>query len=463
MAFLLLVLLFAGGSGQSLPSFVGLALREVTAVLRDAETQWMVFLCLAIYFVAFLFLRLSKAGAHGVTRPTIWLASALLISSVLYALDYSPSTQALTLLGGAVLGQGARLLKSRKSKVENRNSEVGGQKSEAGSQRSESGNGVVMFVVVVFVLLFTLASVWHPETGHTFEYRSHLRWSGPWDNPNTFGLLMGVGVLLAVAAGILACRRSGLPARWIKSPLLPAAGNVLNQRTFIPGGRMPSSTAARMAAATGWLGAAILCLVAAGFMARGLLHSYSRGAWVATGCGLSYLIGSGIWRLGSGFSKTESGRDHLTPALVLLPHPASGHPLPSDGRGKGGEGESRSCRSCRSWLAKSWLLISVILISVFVLSFWHLRQTEWHPARRALSAVNPVDFSWRNRVAAWEGALQIMAELPWFGAGWNHPERLYENYYLASRLQESAAIQMNDYLMLGATLGIPAGRANLFL
>ena len=98
----------------------------------------------------------------------------------------------------------------------------------------------------------------------------------------------------------------------------------------------------------------------------------------------------------------------------------------------------------------------VVLASAFVLVFWHFRQTEWHPVRRALSALNAVDFSWRNRVAAWEGALQIAAEHPWFGAGWNQPEPLYEHYYLSPKLNESAAIEMNDYLMLGATLGIPA-------
>jgi hypothetical protein len=58
-------------------------------------------------------------------------------------------------------------------------------------------------------------------------------------------------------------------------------------------------------------------------------------------------------------------------------------------------------------------------------------------------------------MAAWEGALQITAEHPWLGAGWNQPELLYEHFYLPPKLTESAAIQMNDYLMLGATLGVP--------
>jgi O-antigen ligase len=90
------------------------------------------------------------------------------------------------------------------------------------------------------------------------------------------------------------------------------------------------------------------------------------------------------------------------------------------------------------------------------LAFWQFRQTEWHPARRAFSSANINDFSWRNRIAAWEGTLQIVTEHPWFGAGWNQPASLYENYYLPAKVEESAAIQLNDYLMLGATLGIPA-------
>ena len=50
----------------------------------------------------------------------------------------------------------------------------------------------------------------------------------------------------------------------------------------------------------------------------------------------------------------------------------------------------------------------------------------------------------------------MMAEKPWLGLGWNQPEPFYDQYYSANKLDETAAIQLNDYLMLGATLGIPA-------
>ena len=91
-----------------------------------------------------------------------------------------------------------------------------------------------------------------------------------------------------------------------------------------------------------------------------------------------------------------------------------------------------------------------------MLAFWSFRDTKWLPARRAVSVGNVNDFSWRNRVAAWEGALQMMADKPWFGFGWNQPERVYDSFYRPARLTEGAAIQMNDYFMLGSTLGVPA-------
>jgi hypothetical protein len=50
----------------------------------------------------------------------------------------------------------------------------------------------------------------------------------------------------------------------------------------------------------------------------------------------------------------------------------------------------------------------------------------------------------------------MMAEKPWFGYGWNQPERIYNQFYRPSNVPEGAAIQLNDYFTLGTTLGIPA-------
>jgi O-antigen ligase len=100
--------------------------------------------------------------------------------------------------------------------------------------------------------------------------------------------------------------------------------------------------------------------------------------------------------------------------------------------------------------------LAVICASVGVLAFWNFRHTDRAMARRAYSAANVNDFSWRNRVAAWEGSLQMLADKPWFGFGWNQPERVYDQYYRAAKVGEGMALQMNDYLILGMTLGLPA-------
>jgi O-antigen ligase len=173
-----------------------------------------------------------------------------------------------------------------------------------------------------------------------------------------------------------------------------------------------------------WLKAAFL-LAAACVMAVGLVKSYSRGAWVGTSIGLAMLV-----RLKAKGQMLKEGETRIA-------------------RIGTNAGKSVSIGGIRVWLV-------VVVLSASVLLFWSLRETQWVPARRAVSVANANDFSWRNRVAAWEGALQMMAEKPWFGYGWNQPERVYDQFYRPSKVPEGAAIQLNDYFTLGTTLGIPA-------
>jgi O-antigen ligase len=160
-------------------------------------------------------------------------------------------------------------------------------------------------------------------------------------------------------------------------------------------------------------------------MAVGLLKSYSRGAWVGTAVGLAMLA-----RLKAKGQMLKEGETRIA-------------------RIGTNAGKSVSIGGIRVWLI-------VVALSASVLLFWSLQDTQWVPARRAVSVANANDFSWRNRVAAWEGALQMMAEKPWFGYGWNQPERVYDQFYRPSKVPEGAAIQLNDYFTLGTTLGIPA-------
>ena len=263
VAFVLFILLFADDLWMNSSGFIGSILREINAILRDSKTQWMVFLCLGTYFVAFVFLHYKVKQASWSSQRddlTFWLACGVFVAAVVYALNYSPSTQALTLMAGTVIGKAfgfwAGLIAQNS---------VGG---EVTSFKSKSSQSLLTSSATILVVLLALTSIWQFETPHTFEYHGQTRWSGPWENPNLAGLLMGTGAVLALGQAIVSFKFQVLSGR--KSKIMKYA-----------------------------LG--VLCIVAVGCMGRGLLHSYSRGAWFATVCGVAYLF----WKY----------LTHLTPAL----------------------------------------------------------------------------------------------------------------------------------------------------
>ena len=380
----LILCLFSECSTASQLRAFGSILGEVGAALTDPGTQWMVFTCASAYFLVFVVLgsRLVVAredGGWGIAdrvgivqrrwglapeawlrEPDYWVAGLIAVSALAYTLDYPQavkSTQALTLLGGATLGQGAAVwaLKSPKSKV----------------QSPKSPASTVMGVLIALLLA---GAIWRTGIGQVFQYRGQARWSGPWDNPNTFGVLMGAGAVLALGWVLRAWRMGN--GKWQISNLLR------------------------------WLFTTLL-VAAAGAMGVGLVKSYSRGAWVAVLVGLAYLA----W-------------------------------------------QSRRSRGWQMANGKLWGMAAVI--ALLVIGFWSLRQAEGAIARRAYSIANANDFSWRNRVAAYEGALAMLADKPWLGFGWNQPERVYTSLYCPAKVDESMAIQLNDYFILGTTLGVPA-------
>ena len=287
----------------------------------------------------------------------------MFLSALVCVVHYSATKQAMVLMAGAAIRQGVVFLKGRKVEI---------------------GNNSRAFVVYVLVVLLAYASLWPEGTVPTFQYRNHTRWSGPWNDPDMFGLLMGTGVVLA----------GGLFLQ------------ILNTKLYRYESRVRGN------------GAIILWIVAAGFMTRGLQHSYSRGALVATLCGAISITVHWLWNF-----------------RILC---------------------ARTQNACVSYVERNGCALFTAIMFSTVIIFWHVRQTKWHPAQRVFSVVNANDFSWRNRIYAWEGALQMVAEHPWFGEGWNQPTQEYEHYYLRAGLTESGAIQRNDYLMLGAMIGLPA-------
>jgi O-antigen ligase len=158
----------------------------------------------------------------------------------------------------------------------------------------------------------------------------------------------------------------------------------------------------------------LLYTAAAAATGVGLFHSYSRGAWVAFCCGLVSLD----------YHSDEASR--LSQPKII------------------------------SWIRRRALLLVVAAFSVSTVAYWQFHDTQHRIVRRILSICNENDFSSRNRLAAYEGALQMCAEAPWWGFGWNQPETVYTQYYRPADVEEGMAIQLNDYFTLATTLGLPA-------
>jgi O-antigen ligase len=145
----------------------------------------------------------------------------------------------------------------------------------------------------------------------------------------------------------------------------------------------------------------------------GLARSYSRGAWTGVIIALSM--------------------------LAMIRRRAIGMVLTRIGLGK--------CIGLSCALAAAGIALAIAVGG--------RQATDSLIVRRAFSVANPNDLSWRYRVAAWEGALQMMADHPFCGLGWNGVEWRYIEFYQSAPVPESGAIHTNDFFMLGTTLGLP--------
>jgi O-antigen ligase len=212
----------------------GYALNYQSGIFREYQAallsvSWMLLICITIWCGIFLFLTFRTNDLP--------LVGLLLIGIFAYFIGYAAglwTADAIVLLIGVALGKGARFFL-----------EVGSQKSKV---RSFSAG---------LVVLLAFSSWWHLDVSHNFY--PGTRWTGLWDNPNTYGMLMEAGVVLAI--GLLAGMKK----------------EELRMKKLLP----------------------IILLVAAGMMAIGLVFSYSRGAWLGTTVGLLYLAkvhGKFKWR-----------------------------------------------------------------------------------------------------------------------------------------------------------------------
>ena len=250
-----------------------------------------------------------------------------------------------------------------------------------------------------FALLVSIGSIFEYTFVRDFFYRDQIRWHGIWINPNTCGLLLGVGLVLGVGL-FLNCWRS--------------------------------NTANDKCASLFW---AIVCLS----LLNGLLATYSRGAILSTTVALIFL--------GRNWCRVKKSPLSLDDATA-------------DGEaddwkwwrrwGNWGEVLLAGIKSNRA-------MLTLTALSLAVLIFWNFRHTEFTPLRRVLSVGNINDFSWRNRVTTYEGAARIIASDWGMGCGWVNTTALYDDLYRPSKTPAAAAIALNDHLVLTMKLGIPAG------
>ena len=129
----------------------------------------------------------------------------------------------------------------------------------------------------------------------------------------------------------------------------------------------------------------------------GLMFSYSRGAWLGAGLGLLYLV----WRYGK--------------------------------------------------LKWRFVLPAVIFATVVALCFWGSTSDSapWYVKRVDLGRPSA-----QNRATAWRAGLAMMRDHP-LGVGWNNAVNVYDEKY-SPPTGGAGAITTNDFLMLGAELGVAA-------
>lgn len=217
--------------------------REFEAVFLSVE--WMLLVCMVIWCGTFIFLSFSLKD-----WPLIGL---LLIAIAAYFIGYTASSRAadaIILLAGVTLGRWTRFA----LEADGRWQMADGGEKEVRSQKSEA-----RFFLIGLIGLLAFSSWWHLDMSGAYH---GPRWMGLWDNPNIYGMLMGVGTILAIALLVLSLKSIRLrpaPARQeVQSPKL-------NKATTI------------------------FLTMAIAMMGVGLVMSYSRGAWVGTTIGLLYL------------------------------------------------------------------------------------------------------------------------------------------------------------------------------
>jgi hypothetical protein len=362
---------------------------DVIKMVEDVllQTRWMLLACLAVWCGTFLVLTFSLKDL---------LLIGLLFIAIMYFIHLSV-IDAIMLFSGATLGKGARVLLRLKAKGEMLKD--GGEMHECMPEFSIQHSAYSIFLIGL-VMLLAFSSWWQLKPAIAYH---GPRWTGLWDSPNIYGILMGTGVVLT--AGLLLAARS-----WELEDRIEKQKSEIGKQKHFYDFRKESRKQNNLRSLRSFVAiksaicnpqSAIL-FIAALMMGTGLLFSYSRGAWLGTAVGLLYL------------AKAYRKFKWRSPKVFLL---------------------SAFC----------------FLVLIFgVCFFWNNTSdtAPWYLKRLDLSRG-----SVQHRVAAWKAGFEMMRDHP-FGVGWNKAVAVYEKNYSPPE-NGAAAITTNDYLMLGTQLGFP--------
>jgi O-antigen ligase len=212
---------------------------DVIAFCRSLNGQWPLLVVVAFW---------SGVLLYHTFRRKDWLLVVLLFAVVLTslrdALGSGQITDATLFLLGVSFGRGICLLVFNQNNPANDHDNV----------------RAVSWVMACLVWLLAASTLWEFTTFNHFSFA--VRWSGFWQNPNIFGMLIGTGLVLGMALLLTSCEGPDGKVR-------PRVGYL----TFL---------------------VFALCL-----LATALVFSFSRGAWFSTLCGMLYLCrsaGRSSWR-----------------------------------------------------------------------------------------------------------------------------------------------------------------------
>ncbi len=235
LGFFYIFIFFGDAIEHACSGWVGRFLREIKFISTDPGTRKFILLCFLIGFLKKILFSAGPSLFWKRFKADFWLAGVFLIFTFSCISEGSNSIEPIIFLGSIMLGRIIAVSLAL----------------QAGKNIQDSFRNVAVQTSFFLIILFGLASVCKYDFGQIYCYNGQKRHSGPWETPNTFGLMMGTGWVFCL--GHLFFLR-----RWA----------IRAQKLLV----------------------FFILLLALIFITQGLVASYCRGAWLGAFLGLVYLV-----------------------------------------------------------------------------------------------------------------------------------------------------------------------------